>query len=135
LRVIGPPVGWVDDREKWRLLRSARGLVHASLLEGFGLPVLEAMAHGVPVLASEDRALAELAAGAALHVDAHDVGALARGLVALHTDAGLRSRLRAAGLERSAAFTPQRSALLWQAAHERVLAGPARVAAGAVADP
>ena len=122
LRVIGPLGGYVDETEKVRLLRTCRALVHVALHEGFGLPVLEAMAHGVPVLASSQRALVELAGEAALVVDPLDTAAIAAGLVLVHRDEALRLRLASAGRQRASAFTPARSAELWSLAHAEAMA-------------
>lgn len=79
--------------------------VMPSLCETFGFPVLEAMAFGCPVVASDRGSVAELAGDAALLVDATDVSALARGIVQGLTDRTLRTRLAAQGPERAAAFT------------------------------
>lgn len=79
------------------LVRGARAVVFPSLYEGFGLPVLEAMTLGVPVLASITGALPETAGDAALLVNPYDVGEIAAGLTRLDGDAGLRARLAAAG--------------------------------------
>ena len=99
-------VGYVDDAELARLYRGAAALVYPSLYEGFGLPVLEAMASGTPVVTATGSAPAELARGAAVLVDPLDVVALAAGI-----EEAMRRReeLRAAGLERARAFT-------WEAA-------------------
>ena len=111
LRVVGPPgwgdvgvdtVGFVDDDELARLYRGAQCLVYPSLYEGFGLPVLEAMACGTPVVTSATGATAEVAGGAAVLVDPLDVDAIA---VGIREAIGRREELRAAGLERAAGFT------------------------------
>jgi glycosyltransferase involved in cell wall biosynthesis len=111
LRVAGGPgwgriaiesLGFVDDEELARLYRGAQCLVYPSLYEGFGLPVLEAMACGTPVVTSNSGALAELAAGAAVLVDPLDVDGLALGIAEARER---REELRAAGLERAAGYT------------------------------
>ena len=88
-----------------RLIRGARAVLFPSIWEGFGLPVLEAMQLGTPVLTSDRGALAEIAGEAALLVDPYDVAAIAAGIRALDTDAALRDRLASAGLLAAARFS------------------------------
>jgi glycosyltransferase involved in cell wall biosynthesis len=90
------------------LYANAAALVHASHEEGFGLTILEAMATGTPVVAVRNAAIEELTGGAALIVEAP--ADLADAMFRIEHEAGLRDRLSAAGLERAAAFTWQRSA-------------------------
>ena len=85
--------------------RGATALVYPSLLEGFGLPVLEAMARGVPVVASTDRAIAEVGGDAILAVDPRDEGAIAEAILAVAGGGALATRLSEAGRERAARFT------------------------------
>ncbi|HZD74576.1 MAG TPA: glycosyltransferase, partial [Actinomycetota bacterium] len=93
--------------------------VFPSLYEGFGLPVLEAMACGVPVVTSNVSAMPEVAGDAALLVDPVDADAIAKGMVELVTDRALRERLAAAGPRRAAAFTwPATAAATWAAYRE-----------------
>jgi glycosyltransferase involved in cell wall biosynthesis len=120
LRFVGPPHAYVEEREKWRLLRGSRALLHPSLFEGFGLPVLEAMAHGVPVLCGNRSSLPEVAGDAALLVDPDDEEAMARSLVRIHRDQELRDTLRLRGLDRASLFTPARAARAWLRIHEEV---------------
>lgn len=94
--------GYVEAEELARWYARARVLAFASLDEGFGIPVLEGMAAGVPVLTSNRSALPEVAGGAALLVDPEDGGAIAGGLRRLMTDRELRESLIAAGLRRAA---------------------------------
>lgn len=123
LRLVGPPDAWVSESEKDALLRSATGLVHLSLHEGFGLPVLEAMARGVPVLCSDRGSLAELARdGAALTADPFDEGAMAAAMQRLCRDQALRADLRRCGLARAATLTDRASADAWRRLHAAVLA-------------
>ena len=81
-----------------------------SLAEGFGFPVLEAMAAGCPVLTSDRSSLAEVAGDAAVLVDPRDERALAGGLERLLTDDALRAELSARGREHAAGYTWDRTA-------------------------
>jgi len=93
-----------------RLYRSARALLFPSLHEGFGFPILEAMALDLPVLTAGRGAMAEVAAGAALLVDPEDAAGIARDLARLTNDTLKRSEMVAAGRRNSAAWTWQRTA-------------------------
>jgi len=92
------------------LCRSATAFVYPSLYEGFGLPVLEAMASGVPVVTSSTSATAEVADDAALLVDPQNTGEIASALARLLSDEGLRRDLAQRGLARSRQFTWERTA-------------------------
>jgi glycosyltransferase involved in cell wall biosynthesis len=94
-------LGEVQDDELARLYRGARCVAYVSLYEGFGLPVLEAMACGAPVVAGRNDASEELAGSAAVLVDPLDPGAIAAGLAEAIDRA---DELRALGLERARAF-------------------------------
>ena len=102
---LGRPV---PDDELARLYRGARCLVFPSLYEGFGIPVLEAMACGTPVVTSRGGATEEVAGGAAVLVDPPDVDAIAAGIGEADA-AGGTSSCRV-GLERAALFTWERAA-------------------------
>lgn len=102
--------GWISDPEKVALLSGATLLAYPSLYEGFGFPVLEAFAAGVPVLTSSVSSLPEVAGDAAVLVDPHDEGSIAEGMAALFDDADLRGVLSAAGLVRASGFTWERCA-------------------------
>ena len=91
-----------------RLIRGARAVAFPSLYEGFGLPVLEAMQLGTPVLTSDRSSMAEVAGDAALLVDPYSMTAIADGLRRLDGDAALRDTLGAKGLERAEAFSEAR---------------------------
>jgi glycosyltransferase involved in cell wall biosynthesis len=121
LRIHGPVHGYVTEAEKARLLRSCRALLHLSLFEGFGLPVLEAFGHGLPVLCSDRASLPEVTDGAALTVDPTDLETMAQAMVRIHRDEELRTSLRAKGLLRAATLTPEQSAAGWRSLHAEIL--------------
>lgn len=112
--------GYVSEYDEAALLAGAELLAFPSMYEGFGLPVLEAMACGTPVLTSDVGALPELVEGAALLVEPNDRDAIAAGIESLVRDSALRERLRAAGLARARAFrwdkTAERTADVLRAA-------------------
>ena len=101
--------GYVGDAERRALLAGAAFLAYPSLAEGFGLPVLEAFAAGVPVLTSDVSSLPEVAGDAALLVHP-DPGSIADGLAELFADPARRGALAAAGRERVRGFTWDRTA-------------------------
>jgi glycosyltransferase involved in cell wall biosynthesis len=90
-RIIFP--GYIPDEDKAALISGATGVVYPSLYEGFGLPVLEAMACGTPVLTSNVSSLPEVAGNAALLVDPLDTEAIAMGMSRLIADVDLRRSL------------------------------------------
>ena len=102
--------GYVDDADLEGLYGAASAFVFPSLNEGFGLPVLEAMARGVPVVTSNRSSLPEVAGDAALLVDPTSVEEIADATVRVINDRALRRRLIAAGRARPAAFTWSRTA-------------------------
>lgn len=101
-------------------------LAFPSLCEGFGFPVIEAMASGTPVLTSNLSALPEAAGGAAWLVDPYSVDAIADGMRRLYRDEPLRVALRERGLERARGCDWDRAARSTLAVYERVHAGPSR---------
>ena len=92
------------------LIRGARAVLFPSLYEGFGLPVLESMLLGAPVITSNTSSLPELVGDAALQVDPYDVAQLVQAIQAVDRDPELRARLAAAGPQRAALFSPERYA-------------------------
>jgi glycosyltransferase involved in cell wall biosynthesis len=103
-------IGYVADDDMPALYTLARGLVFPSLYEGFGLPILEAMACGTPVLTSNRSAMSEVAGSAAMLVDPHDVATMADAIQTLARDEPHREALREAGLARAAEFPWSRAA-------------------------
>lgn len=103
--------GYVEDEALPVLYSLADCFAYPSLYEGFGLPPLEAMACGTPVVASAIPPLQEVTQGAALLVDPTDTGAIAGALERVLTDAALAADLRARGLERAAQFSWKESAM------------------------
>ena len=95
----------VPDDDLPSLYSHCAGFVLPSLYEGFGMPLLEAMACGAPCIASDIPALKEVGGRACLYVPTRDAGALADAMEKVLRDGGLAARLRAAGLERSSEFS------------------------------
>ena len=112
--------GWVEQEELAAFYAMAEALLLPSLFESCGLPVLEAMAAGCPVVTADRYGTKELAEGAAVLVDPEDVDAIASGFRRILDDASLRERMIAAGRERSRSFTWERCARETLAVLERV---------------
>lgn len=104
--------GYVSGEQLDGLYSRARVFAFPSLDEGFGMPILDAMAHGVPVLTSNRSATREVAGDAALLIDPREVESVRSGLVRVVNNPALRKQLREYGLRRSAEFS-------WEAAVRR----------------
>ena len=104
----------------------AKVFVFPSLYEGFGLPPLEAMAHGTPVVASNTSALPEVVGNAALLVNPENVFEISRAMHRMLTDQPLRERMKAAGIEQARRFSWETSVRRMVAVYEEVLAEPKR---------
>lgn len=115
---------WVSPEELEGLWQLAQGFVYPSLYEGFGLPVLEAMARGVPVACSDASSLPEVASGAALLFDPREEPAIAQAMRRLLDDPELAASLRARGLDRVKEFSWQRTARLTLDSYARALGSP-----------
>jgi glycosyltransferase involved in cell wall biosynthesis len=102
--------GYVPEEYLQGLYAGSLGFVYPSLAEGFGLPALEAMACGAPVITSATTALPEVCGSAALYIDPTDIEALAGAMKLVIEDARLRDKLSRMGLERAAQFTWDRAA-------------------------
>ena len=105
----------MSDEVLPQLYRSALALVYIPFAEGFGLPIIEAMRHGVPVLASCAPGVTEAVGSAGLAVDPTSERDIADAMLRIAIDSSLRDELRARGRHWSAGFS-------WQGAAERVLA-------------
>ncbi|MEM3434498.1 MAG: glycosyltransferase family 1 protein [Candidatus Methanomethyliaceae archaeon] len=144
LVIVGPPLGWKENRiyKEWRAMEyrdkvkfvgfvnqadlhtiysAATALVYPSLYEGFGLPVLEAMACGTPVICSSASALPEVAGNAALYVSGHSVNEMAEAMERIVVDTHLRDTLRMAGFQRIGGFSWTRCAQATAEVYKRLL--------------
>jgi glycosyltransferase involved in cell wall biosynthesis len=119
-RVLFPP--YVETDELEGLYRAATVFACPSINEGFGLPVLEAMRRGVPVVCSNASSLPEVAGDAALYFDPREPRSIAAAVLQVLEDPDLARRLVAAGYERERSFTWRRTAELTLESYERALA-------------
>ena len=108
------------------LYRDAAALVYPSRYEGFGLPLVEAMASGTPVLASRAASIPEVVGESGILLDPDDPKRWADAIVQVMTDPVLRARLRAAGLARAAMFNWERTARITLDVYRRVVEGASR---------
>lgn len=110
LVVSGETIPWIVDSERPLLYSCASALVYPSLYEGFGLPVLEAFACGVPVITSNVSSLPEVGGKAVLYIDPMNVDSIAQGIKTITGDQGLRKDLIKKGLARAKEFSWDRCA-------------------------
>lgn len=121
-RIITP--GYIVAEDVAGLYHGATAFVFTSHYEGFGMPVLEAMAAGTPVITADNSSLPEVAGDAAMIVTATDTKAIAAAMASLATDSKQRTALIAAGKQRVQQFTWERSAQQLQAAIDAALIAP-----------
>lgn len=114
-------MGYIEAVRLEKLYRTARILAFPSLDEGFGIPVIEAMSRGLPVLTSDGSALAEVAGNAALLVDPQRVDSIVEGLQTLVKAPGLREHLSKLGFQRSLQFSWKRAVAQTWTAYEMTL--------------
>ncbi|MBP1466567.1 glycosyltransferase family 4 protein [Candidatus Chloroploca sp. M-50] len=115
LRDLVEFVGYIEEEELPLWYAAATVFVFPSIYEGFGMPPLEAMACGTPVITSASASLPEVVGDAGLMVNPHDAGAFAQAIIALLDDRALHHELRERGLRRAEAFS-------WHTTAERTLA-------------
>ena len=115
--------GFVPDQTLAALYRLAAAFVFPSLYEGFGLPPLEAMASGTPVIASNVSSLPEVVGNAALMIDPYEPAAIADAMRRVLTDPELRADLRTRGLQRAREFSWERSIARVREIYSEVMTG------------
>lgn len=109
-------LGFVEDKELPKLYKGALATLYVSLMEGFGLPIIESMASGTPVLTSDISSLPEIAGDAALCVNPYDISAIADGIEKLVNDSSLYQYYVFEGKKRALDFKWQNTAsLTWEA--------------------
>jgi glycosyltransferase involved in cell wall biosynthesis len=114
--------GYVADSDLPALYSGAELFVFPSLYEGFGLPVLEAMACAVPVVTSNNSSLAEIAGHGALQVDPFDTNAIAQAMLAILQNPDLARQLREAGLKQAKVFSWEHTARMTAEVYRQVMA-------------
>ena len=103
-------LGYLSDKELTSVYQEASMLIMPSLYEGFGLPLLEAMSVGVPVVTSNTSSMPEIVGDAAVLVDPYNVDSIKKGIEKVLTDSKLRSKLSDAGYEQSKLFSWEKAA-------------------------
>jgi alpha-1,3-rhamnosyl/mannosyltransferase len=132
--------GLIPRRDVLAIVRGSVAMIYPSRYEGFGLPIIEAMSLGAPVLAADATSLPEVAGGAGRLLPPGDIDAWASAMIDLLADGAERERLSAAGRERAAGYTWARTAAATLAAYREAAAGasvpgPADTTAPTTADP
>ncbi|MFA5128013.1 MAG: glycosyltransferase family 1 protein [Patescibacteria group bacterium] len=108
--------GWVETEDIAALMRSAEVFIFPSRYEGFGIPVLEAMASGCPVIASRGNSLPQVGGEAAIYVSPDDIGEIAGAIIKILTDQNFKNQMTENGLVQAQKFSWQKTAeLTWQA--------------------
>lgn len=102
--------GYIEDNKLIKIVKNADAMVFPSYYEGFGLPPLEAMACGTPVIASNAASIPEVCGDAALYFNPHDADDIAKKILAFYSDKQLQSDMREKGFKRSELFTWERCA-------------------------
>jgi glycosyltransferase involved in cell wall biosynthesis len=115
--------GYVPDEDLPAVYAGAQGLVFPSLYEGFGLPVLEAMACGTPVVASNASSIPEVGGDATLYFDPPDVEAMVEAIRRLLRDTDLQDHMRVRGLAQAAGFSWELTATATKSVYDAVLGG------------
>ncbi|NOQ21321.1 MAG: glycosyltransferase [Candidatus Aegiribacteria sp.] len=113
--------GYVKEAHLPALLSAAEFLAYPSILEGFGLPILEAMACGTPVITSEVSSMPEIAGDAAFLVDPYSIDSISNGINLLCTNGELREKLSRQGLKRAGLFSWRKTALKTLAVYEKAV--------------
>ena len=107
--------GYLEDEELFELLGAAYAFAYPSLFEGFGIPVIEAMASGIPVITSANSAMQEIAGDAALYFNPGEPSSIAEKMMLIYKDENKRNELIQKGLQHCQTYTWQKTAdKLWQ---------------------
>ena len=116
--------GYVPESDLPALYRGAKMLVYPSIFEGFGLPPVEAMACGIPVVTSQAGSLPEVCGAAARYVDPWSVDSIGQGILDLLTDDQLANRLISLGIEQARQFDWQKTAIRTRQVYEQICRNP-----------
>jgi glycosyltransferase involved in cell wall biosynthesis len=115
------PIGWIDEADTPSLYRMARCFVYPSRYEGFGLPPLEAMACGTPVVAANTSSLPEVVGEAGFLIEPDDARGMAGAILAIYNQLDLAQSLREKALERAGGFTWEKATRETVSVYESVL--------------